>query len=123
MTKTQRKRLLCLADFIVEKVPAHKFYMGRYGTLWGRPLDECGSPGCAIGWCCTLFKRVGVIISSSGLPTFREEDGINIAVPLFGLTNEQAHQLFTGSGNNAWKSAEQVRRQIITLVNKIDKTQ
>lgn len=116
MTKTQRKRLLKLADFIVEKVPKERFDMNRFGTRWGE-LDDCGSAGCALGWSTVLFRRDGCAIAG-GMPTYKNRPGFGIAVELFGLTYNQSEELFTGTGD---RTAKQVRRDILRLVAKLDK--
>lgn len=117
MNALQRKRLLRLTDFIVAEVPKEKFDMGRFGTPDGMTPD-CGTSGCAIGWCTVFFKRTGVTVSGSA-PAYKGFIGIDIAMPLFGLTSKQAFLLF--SGKNVGQSAKQVRRSIINLVNKLDK--
>lgn len=131
MNATQRKRLLRLADFIVEKVPKENFDMSLFGG--GCPLTinpiTCGSRGCALGWCTVLFKRAGVTfdhdfgVGSNGeirrVPEYKSYRGYRIGVKLFGLTLEQSEGLF--SGTKADCSAKQIRRDILRLVAKLDK--
>lgn len=117
MNATQRKRLLKLADFIVEKVPKHRFDMARYGTMNGE-LNECGFSGCALGWSTVLFRNIGCYIWK-GAPRYKDRTAFGIGISLFGLTQEQSVKLF--SGTKVGKSAKQVRRDIIRLVAKLDR--
>lgn len=121
MNTTQRKRLLKLADFIVERVPKKRFNMARYGTMLGE-LDRqpCGTAGCALGWCTVLFRRIGCTADSqSGLPAYKDLMGYGVGVELFGLTYEQSEELF--SGTKSGQSAKQVRRDILRFVAQLDK--
>lgn len=120
MNKTQRKRLLLLAEFIVEQVPQDRFYMGsfcRYGTVTADP-NECGTQACALGWTTVLFRSSGVKMDAYG-PRYKRTSGFDIAVPLFGLTRAQSVALFTGEKYK--RSAKWVRRDILRLVAKFDK--
>lgn len=117
MTKTQRKSLLKLADFIVEKVPQERFDMEHFGT-YSCSLDRCDTAGCALGWCTVLFKKQGVSADYNS-PTYKGLRGYSIAAPLFGLTYSQSETLF-GSKKEG-RSAKQVRRDILRLVAKLDK--
>lgn len=126
MTKTQRKRLLKLADFIVEKVPKDQFNMGIYGGLsvLDRPLSinqhACGSAACALGWSTVLFKKLGVAFVD-GVPKYKDRKGYGVGVPLFGLDFNQSETLFTGE--KAGRSAKQVRQDILRMVARLDKEQ
>lgn len=120
MTTTQRKRLLLLADFIVEQVPKDRFYMGSfgaYGTVTA-DLNECGTQACALGWATVLFRSLGVKMGVYN-PRYKKTAGFGIAVPLFGLTRAQSVALFTGEKYK--RSAKQVRRDILRLVVKLDR--
>lgn len=120
MNTIQRKRLLKLADFIVERVPKEKFSMSRYGTMLGNlHTTGCGSEGCALGWATTLFRRIGCTICDAGVPVYKGRTGFGVGVELFGLTYEQSEALF--SGTKSGRSAKQVRRDILRLVVKLDK--
>lgn len=117
MNTTQRKRLLKLADFIVEQVPKEKFDMSSFGLANG-PIDSCGSAGCALGWATVLFRRLGVAILG-GAPRYKDLTGYGVGVTLFGLTYGQSEELF--SIEKGCASAKQVRRDILRLVAKLDK--
>lgn len=120
MNAIQRKRLLKLADYIVEQVPKERFNMARFGTMFGE-LDEqsCGTAGCALGWATVLFRRIGCTVID-GMPSYRgNRNGYGVGVELFGLTYKQSEKLF--SGTKTGHSAKQVRRDIIRFVAKLDK--
>lgn len=119
MNATQRKRLLKLADFIVDQVPAKKFEMGLYGWSLALSVDECGTAGCAIGWATVLFRKLGVCRNVFGMPAYKNRHGYGVGVTLFGLSYEQSEQLFTGEKSG--RTAKQVRRDILRLVAKLDK--
>lgn len=120
MTATQRKRLLKLADFIVEKVPAGRFDMGLFGAYANLNVNPhtCGTAGCALGWATVLFKKTGVVFEG-GVPRYKRRGGYAVGVPLFGITYDESEQLFTGEKTG--RSAKQVRRDILRLVARLDK--
>lgn len=120
MNATQRKRLLQLGDFIVEKVPAKKFYMGAFGAYGYLTIDPkiCGTAACALGWATVLFRKLGVHMGVTA-PAYKRKRGFGIGEPLFGLTLDQSYKLFTGSKLD--RSAKQIRGDIRRLVRKLDK--
>lgn len=120
MNATQRKRLLKLADFIVEQVPDEKFDMCRYGG-WGLNTDPnigCTS-GCALAWATVMFRKLGVFMADEQVPAYKERLGFGVGVALFGLTYDQSEAMFSSA--KSWKTAKQVRRDIIRFVAKLDK--
>lgn len=112
MTKTQRKRLLKLADFIVEQVPEENFDMSSFGNV------NRGDVGCALRWATVLFQKLGTSTIRGHTPEYKNRIGYGVGVPLFGLTYGQSEDLF--SGTNGYKSAKQVRRDILRVVAKLD---
>lgn len=94
MNATQRKRLLKLADFIVAQVPKEKFDMAQYGVDFGELDTDCGTAGCALGWCTVLFRRAGCTVYYS-MPAYNSRVGFGVGMELFGLTYAQSKELFS----------------------------
>lgn len=97
MNQVQASRLLTLAWFLKTQVPEEQFDMGLI-TNRRRPLvvGECGSSGCAIGWCTCVFPRVfeaynkGLVCVSGDLSMFC---GVSIR-EFFGLSLREAKDAF-----------------------------
>ena len=51
-----KNRLLKLADFLENKVPSKSFDLSLF-VLGRLDKNECGSAGCALGWCPKVFPR------------------------------------------------------------------
>ena len=123
----QVKRLLKLADFLVsDAIQDAWFDMGTWASR-GWKQRECGSAACAFGWATACFPKSGLkLIQSydSDLPGIlytsngKEYLNIDAAVAFFGLSSEQADNLFLSgyyhNGENTTR--EQVARRIRQLV-------
>lgn len=101
-------RLLKLADFL-DKLPRSHF---NFNTVLEKvpatKENECGTVGCAIGWCPTVFPRTCKAISVAGnafpesvirvgkrdIDTGWARHG-EVAEALFGMKEEDAYLLFT----------------------------
>lgn len=114
MTSTQRKRLAKLADFLDTKVPRKRFVMSNFfrpqGSFWGdseAPLSlsaECGTSACALGWATVCFPRTH--------PTVREETGFTVAREVFGVSTDDANDLFYGPEVTPKQKAKEIRRYL-----------
>jgi hypothetical protein len=99
-------RLLKLADFL-EKLPRKKFYYGLVVVGKDKPRKEldCGSTGCAMGWCPVVFPS---LVKYGPLDNFNPDEPtrdvlmkgrnyggyLSTAEELFGLTFSEAIGLF-----------------------------
>ncbi len=130
------KRLLKLADFL-DKLPRSHF---DFNTILEKVepsrKNKCGTVGCAIGWCPTVFPRVCEVVSNPGeqmevAPIGREPDfwsnyGTHAAAGshIFGITEGEAYGLFTPSEDSPANgkrlrgdaTPKQVARRIRTYV-------
>lgn len=100
MDATMRRERLENLYRVVKAAPGERFDMRR----WWDDETDCGSAGCAIGWCArdAYFQRAGLCMKrgNSGLGRFvpfldgRPVGGGDIGIDVFGVTFEQGHHLF-----------------------------
>lgn len=109
--KTGNRRLLKLAEFL-EKLPRKKFDYTHWYRAQSSDAYKCGTTACAIGWAATMpeFKRLGLKINvrdgcdvingyekvpvKVGTPVCGGYQEEAVAIPLFGLADDEALDLF-----------------------------
>ncbi len=118
MNAAGRRRLLKLADFLVEQVPPKKFYMYRWAT--SDDLNECGATACAFGWAAMIpsFRRAGLSIRGKWpkLEGFRSRCGFKIAARFFSISNENSRDLFGSQIGLQRETPRQAAKRIRTFV-------
>lgn len=111
MKKVHADRLLKLADFL-HALPPEKFDFGVVvnGPDMPRKELDCGSVGCAVGWCPVVFpklvkyrkiKQRGLFIRNTYVVVAKDLRGHTptyhlaaVGKLLFGLSHDQSHGLF-----------------------------
>lgn len=120
MNKREKDRLLKLAEFLETKVPSEHFDMGTWGD-GDFKKHECRSVACALGWATAVFPR-SLKLMGDGIDEAAEvlhwktgTTGTNAAQEFFGLTHDEATDLFMpGNGNDTVK---QVTKNIRKVAN------
>ncbi len=130
--KIQRKRLTILANFLKrsKRVKNHFSLWGwlkaeggyRYFPEGGlRPesfTSECGSSACACGWAGTIpaLRRRGLSTTSWG-PQYRGRSSWLAVEQFFGLSNEDAEQLFMAA---SYISNDDPANDPVAVANRIE---
>ena len=105
MKAFHKKRLLKLVE-LLEKLPRKRFdYDHWVGSDWkGKPDLSCGTTACAFGWATTIpsFRKAGLHLQSGYDYTdviFKGRRGFWAASEFFGLSEEEAENLFSPEGS------------------------
>lgn len=81
-----KQKLLALAKHL-KSIPDKNFDM----ESWCDNKKSCGSAACALGWASTLFY--GLKLEDYG-PRYKEHEGLDAGAALFGITGQEAQELF-----------------------------
>lgn len=121
MNKRQEKRLLNVAKALREGRPEN-FYMGT----WGEPVDDknakCGTPACALGhYASRLDLQKKVILGRTTGAVHSRASGKRIspfafAMKHFGITKEEADELFEVDGCGLARTNKQAAKYIENFV-------
>lgn len=121
-------RLLRLAKFLRTLPPERFDYSLWVGADWnGKSLNSCDTTACALGWATMIpsLRRAGLVLkkytfSEGGYVGLRHDTrsvSLDAAAEVFGISEEEAHQLFMAQNSNeAFYNAKDVAGKIETFV-------
>lgn len=105
-----RLRLLTLAKFLDERVPATRFNLVCWVRDQGFKQRECGTAACACGWATTIreFRKDGLSLMHNE-PALKLKggmilDGWEAITTFFEITHTQAERLFSYTAYDAFAS-------------------
>lgn len=105
-------KLLKLADFL-ETVPPERFDIFNWASE-GFSESKCDTAACAAGWACVLFEEEGLrLIGYITLyPSFKEDRYEFALMNFFGLTYNQAQNIFFSSSYISTPGPKDVAQRI-----------
>lgn len=125
-----KNRLLKLVKLLRSKKVANHFNLDDWankelGELTSKKVS-CGTEACAVGWACTIpsFRKAGLklvgITDELIQPIFKHSNGMTAAADFFGMTYEEANELFHPDGyEHDWDrpvTPKEVANKIVNFV-------
>ena len=99
MTKIRFDRLKRVADYLARKKPSPSFSMLGWALPSVAHDNHCGFAGCAMGWVAHRkmfrgFKLEARWHGATAIPIYHGAENFKAVAELFGITKDQARNLF-----------------------------